>query len=153
MVADSLDDSRNAGITHAEPFPGHTADIGFTIYRAIKRDITDNYVFLRNKFGVFLRNDNDLAAGKSFSDIVIAFASQTKRHAVSKKSTEALPGRTDKIKRNAVFRQTFFTVYTCDLRRKNRAGHTVAIGNFKLCRHFLSVIHGRLAQLHKGVHV
>ena len=104
MIADSFHNRRNAGIPHAEPFSGNAADIRFAVHSPIERDIADDDVFLRQKAGFFRRNNNNLAARKAFADIVVAFARQTERYTIGQERAEALSGRADKIKRDAVLR-------------------------------------------------
>ena len=77
-----------AGIAHAEAFARNTGNEGAAACCAVERDIADDDVLSRLKRAGPIRKNDQPAAGKPLSEIVVAVALERKRHALRQKRTE-----------------------------------------------------------------
>src|SRR5699024_9504649 len=76
MVAHALHNGSRAGVTNAETLARHTVDVGFTAGRSVQSHISYDNIFIRLKPDALRRVNDQLAAGQSLSEIVIAVADQ-----------------------------------------------------------------------------
>src|ERR1700719_3458502 len=74
MIAGAFDYGDRAGVAHREALAGDTAEIAFTLDRAVHHGVADDDGFFRHDAGIARRLDDDAAAGQALADIVVAFA-------------------------------------------------------------------------------
>src|SRR5260370_31187248 len=106
---------------------GHCANIGLAPGRAVKRDVADEDVILRDKGGTRRWIDDDLAPGQPFSDVVVAVAFENQRHAGRDKGAETLSGRALKVQLDRVLRQSFWTITTREVAADHRPNDAVHV--------------------------
>ena len=90
MIAHALYDGGRAGISYTESFSRHAVDEELSGSSAVKSHVSDDDVVFRLKCDVLRRIDDDRAAGKSLSDIVVAVAAELQRQPFWNESAEAL---------------------------------------------------------------
>src|SRR6266403_5948661 len=92
MVAHRLDDRIRAAVAHGKALARHAADVRLTARRAVKADVADDDVLLRNERGPGRREYDDLAARESLAEVIVGVAFECKRHATRHERAEALAG-------------------------------------------------------------
>src|SRR5262249_45834737 len=93
MIADALHHGMRTAIANAEPLPGHAAQVQFAASGPIQHNVSGDDVLLRGERGFARRVDDDLAARKSFSAVVVDIPFHADRYAVNAEGQQALPGR------------------------------------------------------------
>src|SRR5215831_6961988 len=73
-----------------------------------------------------------MAAGQSFSEVVIGVSLQGQTETIRYESAKTLPGRSGKADSNRVLRQPFCAVTTRDFAAENRPDRAVRIANRQL---------------------
>ena len=92
VVTNAFDYRTGTGVAHGEPLRSDASDIRFTAGCAIQNDIASYDIFFRCE-GAFLRwIQNDLAAGQTFTDVVIRVTFYGKRDAFRQPCPQALTG-------------------------------------------------------------
>src|SRR5690606_41023357 len=93
MIPDGLDDRVDAAVTNAAAFAGHARDVRLSARRAVERDVADDDVLPRVEPRSRRRVDDELAARKALTDVVVRIALELERHAARNERTEASPCR------------------------------------------------------------
>ena len=93
VFAHALGNGNRSGISYTEPFTGDSVDKCLTAGCAVQRNVADDDIILRPEAGAFGGIDNQLAAGQTFSEIVVAVAPQLQRQSLRDKGAEALTAR------------------------------------------------------------
>ena len=88
VVADPFHNGGRAGIAHAEAFARNTGNEGAAACCTVECNIADDDVLSRLKRAGSIRKNDQPAAGKPLSEIVVAVALERKRHALRQKRTE-----------------------------------------------------------------
>ena len=71
MIPDSFNNSMCTTIAYTEPFGGYSSEVGFTRSRAVKHDITDEYVMFCGEAAVGGWINDDLSSGEPLADVVV----------------------------------------------------------------------------------
>ena len=94
MVAHTLYYRDGSGVSHAETLSCHTVDKGFSAGGAVECHVADDDVFILFKPAALGRVHNQLTAGKSFSEVVVAVAHQFQSQTFRDKGSEGLTAGT-----------------------------------------------------------
>ena len=81
VVTHALNNRRRTGIAHAKAFTCNAGDKRTAAGCAVKRNVANNHILRRLKYTRRVSADNQLTAGESLSEIIVAVAGQRKRHA------------------------------------------------------------------------
>ena len=146
VVADGLDDRLDAGVAHAETLARHAADVHLARGCAIKGDIADDDVLLRDERRARGRVDDDLAAGQALADVIVGVALEDKGHAVGEERAEALAGRALEVDADGVVGQAGGAPLAGDLAAGDRADDPVDVADGQLGYDLLAPLDGRLAE-------
>src|SRR5687767_5028077 len=107
VIADTLDDRADAGVSHAETLTRLAPDIGFAGCGTIKGHVTDDYVVFRFESCFTVRIDDEFSSRKSFSKIIVRFTFQLETEARSYECPEAMARRTFESEVHCIFRKSF----------------------------------------------
>ena len=143
MLAHALNYSCHAGVSDAEALACHTCDVGLTTGGTVQRHISDDDVFLRI-IGSFLRCPNDqLTAGKSLAEVVVAVAGQAKGQSLRDKCAEALSACAGALYLNRILRKSL-RILSCDLRTQQGSEGAVDVADLQRDPALLSLPDGHL---------
>ena len=131
MVSYSLYHRGGSGVAHTEPLACNAAYKGFSAGGSVEGHISDDDILLRLKGNSRRRIDNQLAAGKTFSKVVVGIAYQLQGQALGNKRAEALTAAAAAANGVGVLRQSL-RVFPGNLRAEDGSQGTVYIGNIHL---------------------
>ena len=147
VIANSFNHGRSSTVPHTETFARCAADVGFATRRAIESDVTDNHILFRDERCFARRVDNNLAARKSFAEVIVGVAFQAKRHAARHERAKTLAGRTVEVQTNCVFRKSVWPMASGDFAANHRSHRSIHVLDWQAHFDLLSGIEGRLAQI------
>src|SRR5207253_1863301 len=127
VVAGALDDSVDAGVPDAEPFPGPAAEESLATRRAVEGDVADQDVLLRHERRPARGEHDNLAAREPLAAIVLRVALENERHSMRHERAEALAGGAVELHADRILRQPFRPKLTCDLTAEDRADRATDI--------------------------
>ena len=94
-----------AGIADAEAFSRDAVEIGLAGRRSKEGDVAHNYILFRLKGAVFVRKDNEFAAGQTLAETVVGVAGQADGNAFGQEGAEGLASASAGIDHKGVVRQ------------------------------------------------
>src|SRR5207302_482540 len=92
VVANSFDYGGGSRVAHGEALPGDSVEKCFTAGRPVERDIADQDVFFRDKFGVLRWTNNQTSPGQPLADIIVSVAFERERDTFGEEGTKTLAG-------------------------------------------------------------
>ncbi len=147
VVADGFHHGIDAAVADAEAFAGHAADIGLAAGGAVKGHVADDDVLLRHEGGLRRREDDELAAGQAFAEVVVGVAFQEEGHALGHERAEALPGAAGEMDLDGVLGQPLGAPAPGDLAADDGADDAVDVADGQDGQHLLLALDGGGAEL------
>src|SRR5262249_12698422 len=132
VIADPFDHSNRAAVSHCETLAGDAANESPTGRSAIKRDISDDDVFLGFERRSGRWKHDETSTRQAFTEVVVRIALERETDALRQESAEALTGRTREPNFDRVCRQAVETITPCDFASKNRPDRAIRITDRKL---------------------
>ena len=128
MIADAFHDRRRAGVADAETFSRHAVDIGFSAGRSVQRHISYDHIFIGLEADALRRIDDELAAGKSFPEVIVAVADEFQCQPLRDECAEALTARSAALHSKCIFFQRI-RIALRDLRTEDCSQRPVGIAH------------------------
>src|SRR3954471_1282539 len=127
VIADSLDDSLDAGVAHREALPREPAEERPAAGRAVQDRVADHHVLLGHIRRVLRRAHGQDAARETLARVVVGVAVEHQRHAAHQPAAEALPAVAARAHDDRVVRQALGPVAPRDLARQEPADTAVLV--------------------------
>src|SRR5262249_51165499 len=135
MVTRALDDGDGTGVAHGKALAGDTAEIAFTLDRAIHHGVADDDALFRHDAAVPRRLDDDFAARETLADIVVTFTFELEGDALGKPRAEGLARGALQAHGDGVVGQARMAVDLRHPAREHRARRTVGVVDLGLDLH------------------
>jgi len=149
MLTNTLNYCHCTGITNCKTLTCNTVDKCSSAGCAIESHVSDDDVILCLVSGLLRYFNDQLATGKSFSEVVIAVAGKFQCQSFRDKCTEALSACTCTVYSYSIFRKALFMV-SRDLRSKDGTECTVCVGNIYINGNFLTFLDCRCTFLNQN---
>src|SRR5258708_2142425 len=146
MIADGFDAGADSAVANAESFAGHAADVGLAARRPVEGDIADDDIVLWHEGGLIGRENDDLAAGQTFADIIVGVTLEGEGHAPGHEGAETLAGAASEMNFDRVFGQTLGSPSPGDLAAYDGADDAVDVADGQHGDNLFLPLDGRLAQ-------
>ena len=129
MVAQAFDDSGCTGIAHGKPLACHPIEECLAAGGPVEDYVANQNVLRSHKRRCFRGVNEDTAAGKTLTDVIVGVTFEFKRDTTGEKSTKALAGGSGEFEFNGVVRQARGTMCTRDFARKHGTHGAVDIAD------------------------
>ena len=141
MIANALNHCRCARVADAETFTGHAVDVRLSAGSAVQGNVSNHDVIFCLKFHIFRRIYDQLTAGQTFSEVVIAVATKLQGQALRNEGAKALSTAAVTLNGKGILRQSV-RILSGNLGTKNGSQGTVYVGDIYLQALLLSLVQG-----------